>query len=392
MASVQYALPDERIAQQPLPERDASKLLTYTKGTIRDRHFRDLAEELPGNALLVLNDTRVVNARVVFQRSTGARIEILCLEPAEARPVEQAFRDRGRSEWKAFVGNAKRWKEGEELIVRSGHVICHALRTGTERIAFRWTPDELSFSEVLELVGHVPLPPYMKRQDADADKVRYNTVFAHNEGSVAAPTASLHFTPSLLERLHDKGVRSTRLTLHVGAGTFLPVKTERMADHHMHQEQVRIPLDALEDLVRQLGQGPVVAVGTTALRTLESIYWHGVALLQGTATEHIDVDQWQPYETPADRCPDAAAALQAVIGRLHLQGSTVLTGATRLLIAPGYTFRYVDGLITNFHQPGSTLLLLVAAFVGPDWRRIYDHALVNDYRFLSYGDGSVLWR
>ena len=387
-----YDLPEDRIAQQPLAERDASKLLVYRNGVITDRRFSDLAEELPPNALLVLNDTRVVNARLVFQRLTGARIEVLCLEPADGKPVEQAFAERGTCEWQCFVGNAKRWKDGEVLVFDYGRTELKAVRSAAERIVFSWSPAELSFAEVLERMGHVPLPPYMKRPDSEGDKERYNTVFAKHDGSVAAPTASLHFTPHVLDGLRQKGVRTASLTLHVGAGTFLPVKSERMEGHAMHHEQVRIPLATLEALVAQQTSGPIVAVGTTALRTMESIYWHGVKLLQGNAGDELDVGQWEPYETAGSKLPSTSETLAAVIQDLRARGEERIIGRTQLLIAPGYTFRFADALITNFHQPGSTLLLLVAAFLGPHWRSVYDHALGNGYRFLSYGDGSLLWR
>ena len=387
-----YVLPEDRIAEQPLAERDVSKLLVYRDGAIADRQFKDLASELPPNALLVLNDTRVVNARLVFQRATGARIEVLCLEPVGGRPVEQAFAERGNCEWQCFVGNAKRWKDGEELVLISGATTLRAVRSAAERIVFRWSPAELTFAEVLERLGHVPLPPYMKRPDSETDKERYNTVFAKHEGSVAAPTASLHFTPKVLEGLKKKGVHTTSLTLHVGAGTFLPVKSERMDGHAMHHEQVRIPLAALEALAAHQDQGPIVAVGTTALRTMESIYWHGVKILQGNAGDELDVRQWEPYEVDGSELPSVREVLTAVIAQLKASGVDRLVGRTQLLIAPGYSFRFADALNTNFHQPGSTLLLLVAAFLGPEWRKAYDHALKSGYRFLSYGDGSLLWR
>ncbi|HRF82339.1 MAG TPA: S-adenosylmethionine:tRNA ribosyltransferase-isomerase, partial [Flavobacteriales bacterium] len=245
--------------------------------------------------------------------------------------------------------------------------------------------------DVLQSTGSVPLPPYMRREAMPDDDTRYNTVFATNNGSIAAPTASLHFSEEVLARLKERGVRSTHLTLHVGAGTFLPVKSERMAEHAMHSEQVRIPREALIALREQVDRGPIIAVGTTALRSLESIYWHGVMLLQGRAKGALRIEQWEPYGHTNEELPSTAEALDAVIGSLG-EATSVLSGNTSLLIAPGYDFRFATGLITNFHQPQSTLLLLVAAFVGPDWRRIYDHALGNDYRFLSYGDGSLLIR
>jgi len=384
-----YALPNERIAQQPLAVRDGSKLLVYRSGAISDGVFRELPEQLPPNALLVLNRTKVVNARILFQRETGAGIEVLCLSPVHG-PVEQAISAQGSGEWNCFIGNAKRWKAGEVLTTDLAGTVLHAERSGSERITFTWEPAELTFAQVLERIGHVPLPPYMQRVDNKADKERYNTVFAKQEGSVAAPTASLHFSKDLLERLEHNGTKTTELVLHVGAGTFLPVKSERMADHHMHTEEVHIPLSALEAVHAQLGIGSVIAVGTTALRTLESVYWHGVKLLAGDAGNEIDIDQWEPYGHGTDQLPAPKQALEAVIHQVRTMDGSFLRGKTGLLIAPGYTFRFAHGLITNFHQPNSTLLLLVAAFVGDDWRRIYEHALTHDYRFLSYGDGSLL--
>ncbi|MBL7964629.1 MAG: S-adenosylmethionine:tRNA ribosyltransferase-isomerase [Flavobacteriales bacterium] len=400
-----YDLPNDRIAQEPLAQRDSSRLLLYRDGGIEDHRFKELPDLLPSGALLVLNNTRVVNARLFFQRSTGARIEVLCLEPAEAQPVEAAFAQKATCTWNGFVGNAKRWKHGEMLELQAlmtmpgddDHtsatpVRLQAVRDGEERVRFSWQPPELTFAEVLEKVGHVPLPPYMKRPDEAADKERYNTVFAKHEGSVAAPTASLHFSPEVLARLDAKGIDRTELTLHVGAGTFLPVKSERMADHAMHGEQVRVPLASLERIRGRIGKGPVVTVGTTALRTLESVYWHGVMLLQGRAGAEMAIGQWEPYGHVDADLPNAAQALDAVIKQLKGTTDQRLVGRTELLIAPGYQVRMADALVTNFHQPQSTLLLLVAAFIGPDWRRVYQHALEHGYRFLSYGDGSLLWK
>jgi S-adenosylmethionine:tRNA ribosyltransferase-isomerase len=394
IADFTYELPEERIAQQPLAERDASRLLVWRDGAIADRCFRDLPAQLPCGALLVLNNTRVVNARLVFQRATGARIEVLCLEPDGQQPVEQAFGMRHACVWKAFVGNAKRWKDGEALALHSadGAVVLHAERIAAEQVRFRWSPGGWTFAEVLERFGHVPLPPYMKRPDDAADKQRYNTVFAARDGSVAAPTASLHFTPAVLQGLSERGVRTTEIALHVGAGTFLPVKGERMDQHEMHGEQVRIPLGAIEALLNQPDDVPVVAVGTTALRTLESLYWHGVDVLDRRAGPTLAVDQWRPYAERTTPWPAPKEALAAVATALRTDGAAELAGRTQLLIAPPYVPRMAQGLITNFHQPQSTLLLLVAAFAGPEWRAIYRHALDAGYRFLSYGDGSLLWR
>ncbi|HRD51534.1 MAG TPA: S-adenosylmethionine:tRNA ribosyltransferase-isomerase [Flavobacteriales bacterium] len=391
IADFTYELPDERIAQQPLSERDASKLLVFSDGLINDSIFSELPQVIPPGALLVLNDTRVVNARLIFHRATGGRIEVLCITPSDDQPVERAFASTGTCVWHCFIGNAKRWREGEKLVLSADGLELSAERLSSDEVRFAWQPEGESFARVLDTVGHVPLPPYMKRGDEPADKERYNTVFARNQGSVAAPTASLHFTPALLDALKAKGVESTRLTLHVGAGTFLPVKSERMQDHAMHHEQVRVSREAISTIVDQIGRGPVITVGTTALRTLESLYWHGARLLRGGGGHVLDVRQWEPYEQMGEG-PTAVDALQAIIRDLDARHEEQVIGRTQLLIAPGYRFHLADGLITNFHQPQSTLLLLVAAFVGPQWRSIYQHALGSGYRFLSYGDGSLLWR
>jgi len=389
-----YDLPEDRVAQQPLAERDASKLLVFRDGSIEDRTFSELVDALPAGALLVLNDTRVVHARVAFERVTGAALECMVLTPESGRPIEQALQDRDHTRWWCFMGNAKRWK-GEELIVRKDGYALHAERIehrdGEHLIEFGWDCDG-TFLEQLDRFGAVPLPPYMRRLAVASDDTRYNTVFGERHGSVAAPTASLHFSHELLARLNEKGVRSTTLTLHVGAGTFLPVKAATMADHAMHAEQVRIPLNALKQMSVQLGEAPIVAVGTTALRSMESLYWHGVMLLQGRAGAEMAIVQWEPYTHEDPTLPTALEALRAVIAQVEGNVDRVLVGSTQLLIAPGYTFRYADALVTNFHQPQSTLLLLVAAFVGPGWRTMYSHALANNYRFLSYGDGSLLFR
>lgn len=392
IADFTYHLPDARIAKQALAERDASKLLVYANGVIKDRVFRDLPSLLPEGALLVLNDTRVVNARLLFRYHTGANIEVFCMEPTDEQPVETAFAQRGNCTWNAMVGNSKRWKAGDVLSLEADGFTLVAEREQQSQVSFRWTPAEATFAEVLAHVGHVPLPPYMQRPDTEDDRQRYNTVFAQQDGSVAAPTASLHFSQHVLAGLQAAGVSSTRLTLHVGAGTFLPVKSELLADHAMHSEQLRVPLDALMTIQEQLSKGPIIAVGTTALRTLESLYWHGVKVLKGEASEVLAVEQWEPYSYDEERLPNAEEALQAVIEQVKAMPDQRLTGSTQLLVAPGYAIRMAQGLITNFHQPNSTLLLLVAAFVGTEWRKVYEHALANDYRFLSYGDGSLLWR
>ena len=392
IADLTYNLPEERIAQHPLAERDGSKLLVYRDGVVTDHHFRDLPTELPRNSLLVLNDTRVVHARITFKRTTGAVIQVMVLTPVEHRTIEHALNDANASEWWCMLGNAKRWK-GEELVLeKDGHRLTAGRiehRDGEHLIAFRWSGAG-TFLEQLDRFGTVPLPPYMRRSVEEDDDARYNTVFGERPGSVAAPTASLHFTPAMMRALETKGISNARVTLHVGAGTFLPVKSATMQDHEMHSEQVRIPRKAIETLRERSGKGPIIPVGTTALRTIESLYWFGADLVNGADPLALDVRQWQPYEGSREVHPvEALGAVEAWMDRHDLDA---VTGNTRLLIAPGYRFRLTDALITNFHQPRSTLLLLVAALIGPQWREVYDHALSKGYRFLSYGDGSLLWR
>jgi len=389
IADLTYDLPPDRIAQAPLADRAAAKLLYRSAdGVVHDKRFVDLPGLLPEGALLVLNDTRVIHARIRFQRSSGAVIECMVLEPEHGRVVEEALQDKGRSQWWCMVGNAKRWKADEVLrqpspgvlsVVKKDHAGDRYL------LEFTWNSDA-TFVEVMATHGLLPLPPYMKRTATREDDVRYNTVFAARDGSVAAPTASLHFTADVLKRLKQGGARIEHLTLHVGAGTFQPVKSERMAGHTMHREEVRVPRNTLQALLGQIG-GPIIPVGTTAMRTLESLCWFGDELLCGARPDHLSVSQWQPYETPSH---DTRQALEAVLSWMDQRHLDEVTGATSLLIAPGYDFRLVTGLVTNFHQPGSTLLLLVAALLGDGWRDVYAHALANDYRFLSYGDSSLL--
>ncbi|MEO5585930.1 MAG: S-adenosylmethionine:tRNA ribosyltransferase-isomerase [Flavobacteriales bacterium] len=392
IADLTYELPEDRIPQHPLAERDRSKLLVYRDGKATDRHFSDLPSELPENTLLVLNDTRVVHARITFKRATGAVIQCMVLTPEKGRTIEQALTDAQTSRWWCMLGNAKRWK-GEELVQeQDGHRLT-AVRVehhdGEHLIEFHWSGTE-TFIDPLERFGAVPLPPYMRRAAEADDDTRYNTVFGERPGSVAAPTASLHFTPAVMSALVMKGVDNARVTLHVGAGTFLPVKSATMQDHDMHSEQVRIPRPAIERMRDQLGKGPIIPVGTTALRTIESLYWFGADLVNGADPRTMEVRQWQPYAEGPEVSP--ADALDAVLAWMGRHEQEAVTGATRLLIAPGYRFRFTDALVTNFHQPRSTLLLLVAALIGPQWREVYDHALSNGYRFLSYGDSSLLWR
>jgi S-adenosylmethionine:tRNA ribosyltransferase-isomerase len=392
IADLTYELPEDRIAQHPLAERDQAKLLVHRDGRNTDRRFRDLPDELPTDALLVLNDTRVVHARITFRRATGAVIECMVLTPEEGRAIESALLDKPFTRWWCMLGNAKRWK-GEELILqKDGHQLTAVRidqRDGEHLIEFRWNGEE-TFIQQLDRFGAVPLPPYMRRSAEADDDTCYNTIFGERPGSVAAPTASLHFTAAVMQALTTQGIDTARVTLHVGAGTFLPVKSGTMEGHNMHSEQVRIPRAAIGLLRDRIGKGPVIPVGTTALRTIESLYWFGTGLVNGADPAALDVKQWQPYADGPE--VDPVAALDAVLNWLDRHQLDAVTGSTTLLIAPGYRFRLTDALVTNFHQPRSTLLLLVAALIGPQWREVYAHALKNGYRFLSYGDGSLLWR
>jgi len=392
-----YQLPPARIAPAPLPDRDQSRLLVYRHGTLADQHFQNLPAELPPDALLIFNDTKVVRARLFCHKPTGGLVELFCLEPvAPHRAIEPAMQQTESCVWKCLVGNGKRWKTGLvtlEFEAGGQPAVLTAERQeaaeGYSLIRFSWQPATLPFAEVLRGAGHLPLPPYLNREDTDADAVRYQTVYAAHEGAVAAPTAGLHFSAAVLADLARRGITSARVTLHVGAGTFQPVKAEQMAGHAMHGEPFVVTAAVLRQLLAQAPR-PVLAVGTTSLRTLESLYWLGAQLAHngGQRPETLHVSQWQPYEEAPEVAP--AEALHAVLQYLGQTGAEALHATTQLLIAPGYRFRVVQGLITNFHQPESTLLLLVAALIGPDWRRVYDHALAHDYRFLSYGDSSLL--
>jgi S-adenosylmethionine:tRNA ribosyltransferase-isomerase len=398
-----YNLPEARIAQHPLPERDASKLLVYKGGEISTRLFRELPEVLPPGGLLIFNTTRVVRARLQMQRESGAAIELFCTDAADPSvDFVRLLHARERVTVRCFVGNGKRWKPGETLQLQlqlpgSEGATLFAERAQADgeqwKIALHWTPTELTFAEILDAAGRIPLPPYMKREEENDDAERYQTIYAQHNGSVAAPTAGLHFTPRVLDALRQNGTELGEVTLHVGAGTFKPVKAEQMAGHEMHREQLIISRRLVEQLIACIvGKKPVTVVGTTALRTVESLYWFGRQLVTepGRYRDALHVEQWEPYAGGPD--VPAAIALRAVYDWMVENNHTQVQGYTQLLIAPGYIFRVADVLITNFHQPQSTLLLLVAAFIGGDFRKMYDYALANDYRFLSYGDSSILFR
>ena len=409
-----YNLPDERIAKYPLPERDSSKLLVYRGGECRERVFRDLPSELPEGAIMVFNNTKVVPARLFFRKPTGAHIEIFCLEPVEPAEYVSSFAATGRCSWKCVIGNAKRWKDdtlifdapqGSDLAAISleARLLSRDGQTGT--VQFSWQGGA-PFSRVLELCGQVPIPPYLNRGTEAIDLERYQTLYAEFRGSVAAPTAGLHFTEAVLKAIRDKSIDTENVCLHVGAGTFLPVKSSLVSEHPMHREPFVVSR-ALLELLRasackedacEVGAPAgaaacapgrkVIAVGTTSVRTLESLYYVGVSCIE--EGHPVDVDQWAPYVR--DYAYTLSEALDAILQYLDREKLDELTIGTRIIIVPGFRFRVVDMMVTNFHQPQSTLLLLISAFVGGDWHTIYDFALSNDFRFLSYGDSSLLFR
>lgn len=395
-----YPLTDARIAKYPLSERDLSKLLIYRDGEISEKHFKNLPELIQSDTLMVFNDTKVVPARLHFRRESGAHIEIFCLQPVEPADYAQAFSSTAKCSWQCVIGNSKRWKDDilsyfipestpENLradmlgLNLKARLISREAQSGV--VEFEWDGG-MPFSNVLDLCGNVPIPPYLNRETEAIDLERYQTVYAHIRGSVAAPTAGLHFTDRVLDALREKEVEMRNVCLHVGAGTFLPVKTDDVADHPMHREPFVVKKSLLEELVAN--KKKIVAVGTTSVRTLESLYYVGVSCLENGHPE--DVQQWAPYTR--DYPYTTAEALQGIIDYLNANSLDEIKVGTRIIIVPTFKFRLVDMLVTNFHQSESTLILLVAAFVGEDWRKIYDYALSHDFRFLSYGDSSLLFR
>lgn len=390
-----YPLPDERIAKYPLPERDSSKLLIYQDGNVSDKIFKDLPTLLPAASLMIFNDTKVVPARMSFERDSGARIEIFCLEPVSPAEYATAFATEGKCSWKCVIGNAKRWK-GDILSLSNpandGVISEMNLKARLENregqtgtVEFTWQGD-LPFSRVLEICGTVPIPPYLNRKTEAIDSERYQTLYAKIRGSVAAPTAGLHFTDKVLEDISAKGIRMENVCLHVGAGTFLPVKSGDVAEHPMHREPFIVSLDLIKRIRDNAGK--LIAVGTTSVRTLESLYYLGVKCIE--EGKPSDVGQWEPYTREYSYTVEES--LDAIVDYLEKNNLPELKVGTRIIIVPGFRFRLVDILVTNFHQPESTLILLVSAFVGGDWRTIYDYALGHGFRFLSYGDSSLLFR
>jgi len=397
-----YDLPEEKIARYPLQERDSSRLLIYKNGAISEDIYRHIDQHLPSNSLLIFNNTKVVEARILFQKTTGAVVEIFCLEPPpQYADMTTAMTQKGKVTWICLIGGASKWKPGQVLekhliLPDKQEVLLQARYLGKEKDSFAielsWTPDTLTFAEILHYAGNIPLPPYIKRTAEQSDAERYQTVYAHTEGSVAAPTAGLHFTDSIFKQLDARNIQREYVTLHVGAGTFKPVKAETMNGHLMHAEFIDVTTGTIENILHYVDK-PVTVVGTTSLRTVESIYQLGakVAKQPHVPPEELVVNQWDPYEINADAVP-AKVALEALLNYLKKREMNRIITKTSLLIAPGYKFQIPTALVTNFHQPQSTLLLLVAAFVGSDWRNIYNHAMHNDFRFLSYGDGCLLFR
>ena len=393
-----YPLPDERIAKFPLPVRDQSKLLLYRHGEVTEDIFTSLPDYLPANSLMIFNNTKVIQARLHFHKETGALIEVFCLEPIQPNDYALNFQQTEHAAWLCMIGNLKKWKEGalkREITVKGKPLTLTAERGachGTSHwVDFRWNNPEITFADILEVFGELPIPPYLNRETQESDKETYQTVYSKIKGSVAAPTAGLHFTPRVLDALREKGVALEELNLHVGAGTVKPVKSEEIEGHEMHTEYISVNRSTLEKLVAH--EGKAIAVGTTSVRTLESLYHIGVTLLHNpNATEEdLHVKQWQPYETALETAATPAVdALQAIIAYLDRHHMETLHSSTQIIIAPGYEYRIVKAMVTNFHQPQSTLLLLVSAFLHGDWRKIYDYALAHDFRFLSYGDSSLL--
>lgn len=400
ISDYQYPLPDERIAKFPIAQRDHSKLLVYRHGEVGEDVFYHLPDYLPKGSLMVFNNTKVIQARMHFRKSTGALIEVFLLEPAEPSDYELMFQTSGHCAWFCLVGNLKKWKEGtltRECIINNAQCIISATRGeihGTShRIDFEWTGG-VSFAEVIDAMGELPIPPYLNRETQESDKTTYQTVYSKIKGSVAAPTAGLHFTQQVLEAIDAAGIDREELTLHVGAGTFKPVKSEEIEGHEMHTEFISVRRSTIQKLIDH--NASAIAVGTTSVRTLESLYYMGLKVMQNPdlSEDQLHVSQWEPYEGRSKmeegRSVSSLEAIMALAEWMDAKEIEVLHSSTQIIIAPGYDYKIVKMLVTNFHQPQSTLLLLVSAFVKGDWRKIYDYALAHDFRFLSYGDSSLL--
>jgi len=395
-----YNLPQERIAQFPLSERDKSKLLIYNDKEISEDVFENITCYLPESSLLIYNETKVIQARLIFEKESGAYIEIFCLEPVSpTKEIQLAFQQTGKVVWKCLVGNSKKWKTGK--LAKDFEYEGTKIRLTVDRldqfqdyslVEFSWKPQDLTFSEVLTEAGIIPLPPYMKRNSEDSDKHRYQTIYANSEGSVAAPTAGLHFTNEVLQSLKKKKIAIEKVTLHVGAGTFKPVSVDEIGRHEMHTEKIVVRRSTIQQLLKKLNI-QIILVGTTTTRTIESLYWFGVQLIvDGGDPKFIDIRQWDPYNPKYNIGISTKDSLEKVLQLMDQNKIDELNGQTQLMIVPGYQYRIPDVLITNFHMPKSTLLLLVSAFIGDDWENAYDYALNNDFRFLSYGDSCLFFK
>jgi len=395
IADYNYPLPDERIAKYPLPERDHSKLLVYRDGQVTEDRFYNVGDYIAPHSLLIYNNTRVIQARLEFHKPTGARIEVFCLEPIAPHDYQLSLGSTTGCTWKCMVGNVKKW-HNEAIELKAGNFTLRAYKEqvmgNTFAVRFEWNEANVSFAEILDAAGELPIPPYLNRKTEESDLKTYQTVYSRIKGSVAAPTAGLHFTENVLADLRNRGIETDEVTLHVGAGTFLPVKTADANEHTMHTEIIAVPRETIAHILANLGH--IVAVGTTSMRTLESLYFIGCQIRQIESPFDLGyspkVSQFEPYER--EYSTSASDALQAILYYLDATRQKTLHAETQIMIKPGYTFRIVDQLITNFHQPQSTLLLLVSAFVGGDWKTIYSYALTHDFRFLSYGDSSILTR
>jgi len=390
-----YELPDDKIAKYPLAERDQSKLLVWKAGQIQDAQFRNLSEYLPANSLLVFNNTKVIRARIHFLKETGAKIEVFCLDPVEPADYQIAFQTTQSCIWKCMIGNQKKWKGDclrKTISIDNTKIELRAEQIDPENnkslIRFSWNNPDFEFARIIEHAGTLPIPPYLNRETEPGDLERYQTVYSKIKGSVAAPTAGLHFTEKVISHLEKEGHQLAELTLHVGAGTFQPVKSETISGHEMHSEHFYIRRDFLNQLLQHSEKK--IAVGTTSVRTLESLYWLGVQAIKNPQIDitELEISQWEAYQEEENQL-SSNEALNALIGLLDRSETDFFSASTQIIIAPGYRFRMTDGIITNFHQPQSTLLLLISAYLGNEWRTIYEHALANSYRFLSYGDSNL---
>ncbi|MBQ2077848.1 MAG: S-adenosylmethionine:tRNA ribosyltransferase-isomerase [Bacteroidales bacterium] len=389
-----YDLPDEKIAKYPLDERDMSKLLVFDGDKIEEDRFRNISTHLPAGSLLLFNDTKVINARMIFEKETGARIEVFCLDPISPSDYAQAFAQNGRCSWKCLVGNSKKWKDGrlkKSIIVDGKNLDLYITRVreigNSFEILFEWDNPDICFSQIIDVAGNIPIPPYLNRNSEDIDKVRYQTVYSHYQGSVAAPTAGLHFTERVMGDLKKCNIQSDAVTLHVGAGTFQPVKTDNAAEHKMHTEHFIVKRTTIEKIVQYLGN--ITITGTTTVRTVESLFCVGAQIFENkdVDAEEFHVSQWEAYEYK-DKY-DVREILENLLSWMTAKGLEYIRCATQIMIVPGFRFRITDRLITNFHQPKSTLLLLLSAFIGDEWRKVYGYALENNFRFLSYGDSCL---